>query len=404
MAPALRGADTGTVDIERARWLVSPEGRAALDSLPPGLDSLTPTALADRLRRTWPAQSASALAEQVTLRAKASSRFGSDLGMIFTPSGLEMMTHPLVASRRAARLASLGRTVLDLTCGIGGDLRACACAEAGAATIGLEFDAATALIAAANVPAASVVRGDAARPPFDLAPHAVILDPARRSDAGRRFDPSAFTPPWEVCLAMLGEAAAGVLKAPPGIDYRYIPEAAETEFIQLGRSMREASVWMGAGATPGLHRAVMLPAGETITSADPEAEPGLRALSRYVFDPESCVTRAGLVRHLAARLGAGLMDSQVAYLTADAPAFDPLAATFEVIDSLPFSIARLRDHLRAKSLRPDEIRRRAFPIEPDELRKLLGKLEGDPVTVLMTTIASKRTIILARRVVPTADS
>jgi hypothetical protein len=121
-----------------------------------------------------------------------------------------------------------------------------------------------------------------------------------------------------------------------------------------------------------------------------------------LFDPESCVTRAGLVRQLAHRLDAGLLDPYLAYLTAPVPSFSPLAATFEVLDALPFSLQRLKDRLRAAHWKPDEIRRRAFPIEPDELRKLLGKLDGERVTLLLTTIGGQRTVFICRRLFPPA--
>jgi hypothetical protein len=75
-----------------------------------------------------------------------------------------------------------------------------------------------------------------------------------------------------------------------------------------------------------------------------------------------------------------------------------MAATFEVLEVMPFSVSRLKQLLRENRWRADEIRRRAFPIEPDELRRLLGRMEGQPVTLLLTTLAGKRTVIIAVRV------
>ena len=117
----------------------------------------------------------------------------------------------------------------------------------------------------------------------------------------------------------------------------------------------------------------------------------------FLFDPESCVTIATLVLHLAHRLDAWLLDPHIAYLSASAPTFSPLAATFEVLDALPFSVSRLKERLRAGNWRPEDIRRRAFPVEPDELRKLLGRLEGEPVTLLLTTLNGQRTVFICRR-------
>jgi THUMP domain-like len=386
------------MDIDRARYLVSNAGREALASAPSEYAALDPNQLAAALRRGLPAGEAAALAEQIVLREGARTRFGEDLGILLTADGLQMMTHPVVARRRAARLASLGLPVADLTCGLGGDL--VAVVQAGVRAAGLDHEAATAILAAANVPGAAVIRADATRAPVNLGQFAVIIDPSRRTAAGRRFDPAAFTPRWDLALQLLGRSRSGVLKAPPGIEHSHVPPEAEVEFVQLGRSMREASLWLGAGTKPGLRRAVLLPSSAEIVSTDPEApaetaDPGL-----FLFDPESCVTLAGLVRHLGARLGARLMDRQVAYLTAGEPVFDPLCATFEVLDRMPFSISRLKARMRERCWKAVEIRRRAFPIEPDELRRLLGRLDGDPVTLLLTTIAGARTVFAVRRLFP----
>lgn len=382
------------MDIARARYLVSAAGREALGALPPSLARRDPLRLATELRKSHPPAEASALAEQVSLRARAAGR-GVE-GMLLTAHGLEMMTHPIVAARRAARIAAGGLPVIDLTCGLGGDLRPAARVAARAA--GLERDPVTAILAAANVPGALVAQGDAGRAPFALDGAALILDPSRREGGPRRFDPGAFSPRWDTAVALALGARVAVLKTAPGIEDRHIPAMAEAEFVQLGRSMREAALWFGEGAIPGLRRAVSLPGDVELTSEAAECAGGSAPPGEVIFDPESCVTRAGLVRHLGEILGARLMDEQVAYLTAPGPAFHPMAATFAVLEAMPFGVARLRQRLRDRGWRPTEVRRRAFPVEPEELLRMLGKLEGEPVTLLCTTLRGQRTVIIARRV------
>lgn len=88
-----------------------------------------------------------------------------------------MMTHPLVAERRAARLAALGLPVLDLCRGLGGDLAAIT--AAGAAAAGVERDPVHALFAGHNS-GARVVRGDVTEMRLDLDATAVVIDSARR--------------------------------------------------------------------------------------------------------------------------------------------------------------------------------------------------------------------------------
>lgn len=382
------------MNLERARWLTSPAGREALASLPAGRPLASATRLVDELRRSFPPAEAGALAEQLTLRARAVRNHGEHRDFLFTPQGLEMMSHPLVAERRAARLAASEHVVVDLTAGVGGDLYAVARQEVECA--GMDQDPVHALLAAANT-GVPMVRGNAERAPFDVSKLAVVIDPSRRRGDLRHFDPAAFAPRWDEAVAVAASAAVAVLKAPPGLDASYIPPDTELEAVQLARSMREVAIWFGQGTRPGLRRAVLLPAGETMESDEAEATDRPGPPAAFLFDPESCVTRATLVRQLARRLGAWLLDPHIAYLAGDRAAFSPFAATFEVLDTLPFSVSRLKQRLREAKWRPDEIRRRAFPVEPDELRKLLGRLQGDAVTLVCTTIGHERTVFICRR-------
>ncbi len=382
------------MELSRARYLASLRGREAMRGLPDSLPVADPVRLATELRRSFPPEEASALAEQLTLRARALRNQKTTRDWLYTAHGLEMVTHPVVAAHRAARMVGWEVPAIDLTAGIGGDLSALV--EAGLTAFGVEREAVHAIFAAANS-GAPIARGDAACAPFDLTRFGILIDPSRREGSTRRFNPAAFSPPWDVALALAAASPAAVVKAPPGIGAEYVPPVAELEAVQLGGSMRETTLWFGEGARPGFRQATLLPAGATLNSTDPEASPVPGAPAAFLFDPESCVTRATLVTHLANRLGAHLLDSHIAYLCASQPAFSPLAATFEVLDTLAFSISRLKDRLRKGNWRPDEIRRRAFPVEPDEIRKLLGRLEGEPVTLLFTTIASRRTVFIARR-------
>ena len=135
----------------------------------------------------------------MSLRERATAKFGADAQlMYFTPDGLEQSTRQRVAAHRAARLTAFGTTTLiDLGCGIGGDLLAAS--RAGLTCAGVDLDplrvaVAEANLAALNLPGAVGV-ADATRvdiSPFDVA----FADPARRSDRGRTFRVDDWTPPW----------------------------------------------------------------------------------------------------------------------------------------------------------------------------------------------------------------
>jgi hypothetical protein len=276
-------------------------------------------------------------------------------------------------------------------------------AEAPERAVGVERDPVTALLARANVPRAAILRGDAGQPPLSVEGAAVFVDPSRRDGARRAWRAEDYSPPWQRCLEVARRAARAAIKGPPSLPARAMPADAEVEYVQLGRSMREATLWLGDGAVPGLRRAVLLPPGTELDSRAPECDPEPIPPGAFLLDPESCVTTAGLVRHLGAITCGRLLDPHIAYLAAEAPSQTPFAASFEVLDRLDFQLNRLRSRLRENRWRPEEIRRRAFPVEPDELRKLLGRIEGDPVTLLCTTINGRRTVFVTRRVLSDAS-
>ena len=136
--------------------------------------------------------------------------------MYFTPDGLEQATRLSVASHRAARLPAFGAsTVVDLGCGIGGDL--VAFARAGLTAAGVDLDPVRVAVASANLEAlglpGAVGVADAIDPdirPFDVA----FADPARRTGRGRTFSLDAWTPPWSFVESLL--AGNACVKTAPG--------------------------------------------------------------------------------------------------------------------------------------------------------------------------------------------
>src|SRR5262249_25740203 len=116
------------------------------------LDDAAALSLGTDLRRTHEPALVAAAITTARLRERAWEKFGpTAAAMWFTPTGLEQATHRLVAEHRAARMGAAlgpGAPVLDLCCGLGADLLAFA--GAGLTPVGVELDALTAAMAAAN--------------------------------------------------------------------------------------------------------------------------------------------------------------------------------------------------------------------------------------------------------------
>ncbi|MCX5331981.1 class I SAM-dependent methyltransferase [Streptomyces sp. NBC_00140] len=379
--------------------LLTPEGRALLDTVrdTAPADEL---AVATRLRREHPAELVSAALGQARLRQRAAVKFGAeDAGrMFFTPNGVEQSTRASVATYRAQRLRELGVTsVADLCSGIGGD--AIALARAGIRVLAVDHDPLTAAAARANADALGLaglieVR-EADVTDIDTAPYdAVFVDPARRSSKrGRIFDPEAYSPPlsWAIDTALKAPHAA--LKIAPGIPHETVPAEAEAEWISDGGDVKEAVLWFGTA--PGAVRATLLPGPRTLLGrglADPEVRP----VGRYLYEPDGAVIRAHLVAEVAEDLEGGLVDATIAYVTADELRATPYATAYEITDQLPFSVKKLKALLRERGVGILTVKKRGSAVEPEELRKkVLPKPYGaKSATVFLTRVAGAPTMLV----------
>jgi len=390
------------VDIAAFEGLLTPGGQALLGEVGAAdVDERALLATASRLRTHHPPELVGAALTQVRLRVRARAKFGAEADrMYFTPAGLEQATRASVARHRARRFAAhLGDragTVLDLGCGIGGDL--VARGRAGCRGVGVDLDPLTAAVARANVGAfglrdsASVHTGDAvAQDPRGHA--AVFADPGRRTSRGRVFDPEAYEPPFTTVLDLAGAAPAGCVKVAPGIPHDVVPPGVEAEWISDGGDVKEAALWLGglSGARPDttLRRATVLREGvETATMvADARlGPPPVTGWRRYLYEPDGAVIRAHLVGDITATLDGALADPRIAYITSDTLRATPFARAYEIHDVLPFSVKRLRAALRVRDAGTLTIKKRGFAADIERLRRDLRPAGSREWVVVLTRV------------------
>lgn len=331
---------------------------------------------ASRMRAQFGPKLAAAALTQASLRWQAVAKFGeAALVMFFTRAGLEQASRPEVADYHASRFVQAGvRRVIDIGCGIGSD--SLAFTRAGLEVLAIDVDPVTALVAQANLgDRVSVVCADANDVADQLAAPDVgaFCDPSRRNDRGRVWRVEAFEPSWAFVTGLLdGERAAGI-KLGPALPHSLIPEAAEAEWVTHRGDTVEVALWSGRGASPGQRSALVLPDGRLTASGAPPLP--VRDLGRYLYEPAGSVIRAGAIPELGALLGAGLLDTQVAYLTSDQLQNTSLATAFEVHQQLSAKLKTLRKWVRQAEIGVLEIKKRGVDIDPSLLRKQL-KLEG----------------------------
>jgi SAM-dependent methyltransferase len=384
------------VDLDAFRWLLTDAGQRLLQQADEATrveaDSLKAQSA---LRRTASAEQVAAALTQVQLRSRAQTKFG-DLAkrMYFTPEGLEQSTRLPVSSHRAARVrAASAATLVDLGCGIGGDL--VAFARAGITCAGVDLEPLRVEVARANLEAlglgGAVTVADATTvdtSPFDVA----YADPARRTAKGRTFDVENWTPSWSFVESLM--ARDSCVKLAPGLPHELVPDGVEAEWVSDHREVKEAVLWAGRLATTR-RRATVIGDGGLATLTD-EDDPGAPAgpVGAFLYEPDGAVIRAGLVTAVAAGVGGRLLDEHIAYVTADDSFLTPFARGYRVLEEVPFREKPLRAALRERRIGRLTIKKRGVSVVPDELRKRLTLRGDEESTLVLTRVAGKGTALL----------
>lgn len=395
------------------RRLLTPEGQALLGALPP-YDPATALTLNQELRKVVDPELAAAALTQQHLRQRAESKLGEFARtLLFTEAGLQQATRIEVAAHHARRYRDAGiEHVHDLGCGLGID--SLAMAGLGLEVTAVEMDEVTAALATLNLrafPNARVVHGDA----LEIAASGVgpddgvYADPARRTSAGRTFDPAAYSPPLAGILSIRERTPALGVKVGPGIGYEHLPADTHAQWVSVGGDVVEAGLWFGPLSPTGAGRsALVIGTGghaELPVTTDPGA-PAEQApvveedlAGGYIVEPDGAVMRAGGVATLASRIGARSVSGGIAYLATREPYHGPFGETFEILEVFPYSKPRLAAWSRREEIGALEIKKRGVDVVPDQLRKAL-KLRGtNSATVILTRIRGRHHAIVARRMI-----
>jgi hypothetical protein len=370
--------------LDDVAFLCSPAGQEALrfaSVLP--LTDHSRLSDVDILRRSVPRDHVGAVLETAVLRRRAKYKVDGSDGWLFTDAALQQASATAVGKHRAQRLA--GRDVHDVTCSIGVDLAAIAAVARRA--VGSDLDPVRLAMAAHNLRDhhVALVRADALQPVTRGT--VIFADPSRRDSAGRRrWRPADFAPPLDD-LATVYSGRPLVAKCAPGMDFNLAPWADEVEVVSLDGEVREASLWAGDLATPGVHRrATVLSTNRrmwTVTDQDPDDCP-VRSVGQWLVNPDGAVVRTGLVRQYGARHALGLLDPRIAYLTGDQP--PPGVRSFRVLEYGHYTEKALRAGLRRLNVGAAEILVRGLNVDPNALRPRL-KLRGEQsITVVLAKV------------------
>jgi SAM-dependent methyltransferase len=421
------------------RWLVGAEGSAWLERVAEmAAEAASQVALTANLRRELSQPRVQLLLEQIELRDRAREKFAHAGRMFFTRPALEQATDQCVAAYKASRFPQ-GQPLVDLCCGIGGDLlslarRGSVCA--------VDRDPVMVMLAEAN---AAAIRDAAARDVVtqksgdacaqseikfgvaDVAEAAASLagvaawhiDPDRRAAGRRTTKVELHDPAPDILERLLTACPNAAIKLAPAAD---LPEPwwseAELEWISRGRQCRQLVAWFGNLAQhPGRRRATIVKqtASEDVHSqssameatvvtfgGEPNVEcPSASQVGRYVFEPDAAVLAAKLEGALAVEQGLFALSPGTAYFTADSSCNREALACFKVLEVMPYRVKILRQWLAAHNIGRLEVKKRGVPLDPEQVRQelLAGRSGREEVTLLLARIQGKITAILGRRLI-----
>jgi hypothetical protein len=355
-----------------------------------------------QLRRQFPEDLVRAALELNDLRQRGAKKFTRSGEMWFNRKGLQQATSEAVARHKAQRFSGRGRgqgRVWDYCSGAGGDTLALAnrCD-----VVAVDLDPAACLctlwnaqvyeVASRVQPVCADVTTLSDRSGW------VHLDPDRRADGqNRRVRIEDSVPGVEFIEAVMREFAGGSIKLSPAANFVGRFPDAEIELISLDGECKEAAVWFGELAQPGLWRATVLPAGVSIGGDPLETQAPVSRLGEYFYDPNPAVVRAGLVDLAAEQLGLRRLDAEEEYLTSDRRVHSPLVQSFEVLAELPNNDREIRGYFRASEFGSVEIKCRRAAIDPERVRRKLPLPGNEAGALIYARAAGKTRAVVCRR-------
>lgn len=380
----------GDLDPTVATWLVGSDGLAAIElavaEIGAGSDDL---GLVSRLRGSGlDAPRAAAVAEAAHARRRARGRWTDADRLVFTRSGLEQASDPVVSAWRARRLHGHA-AIEDRAAGCGGDTLALA--ANGSHITAIDLDAGRLVLLRHNAAVrgvdVSTVVADALEVPAPTA-GPVHVDPGRRT-GGRRVrrltDHRPSVPALVRHLAPVVRGAGLAVVLGPGVDPDDpdLPVDAELEFVQLGAQLTEAVAWTGALRSEGaVATATVLPeptgpgaSTEAVTRSRGARGPQLPvgAVGDILLEVAPAAVRARLHDELGAEVGARRLARRRALLTVDGEvAASPWWHARPVEAVLPARARAIRRWLRDADELPVELVLHGVDTDPAAFRRQLG--------------------------------
>lgn len=360
----------------------------AAEALPPTIKTI------DRLAAEFGQEAAAWAVGQQILREKGRSKFAKADEMIFTREGLEMTAHEQVAAFHAS-LFEPGTSVIDGTCGIGGDLIALA---ARGPAFGHDLNQAALECSEWNLTIhgyeAALDRTSVME--ADWSDRNLWLDPARRSGLGRTLNPDSFQPTLTEILEKAKSAHDCWIKLTPLLSDDILESKGQgLIFVSHKGECVEALLQAGNSGAEKSRRAYKVDSDAWLDSAPRPSS--AEEPESWVYEADPAAIRA----HCLGSFGLASLGSTPGWLTGPKREPCPWLTRFKTLWHGAWREDAVRDAMKQLDGRIATVKTRGVPIEPSTLLKKLRKGQSETglsVELMLYQQGPKIRAILAERV------
>lgn len=344
----------------------------------------------------------------VKLRRKAGNKFSKSSEMLFTDQSLSQSTSEAIADYTAKRFQGM-KKVVDLTCGIGGNLLSLA--KNVNQAVGVDKNNENIEYAKVNAEVYGIkniefVTGDAydnIRSDAD----AFFIDPSRvRTGKTKTRSVLNAEPNLLEILPKIFKVTENVcVKISPAFDYdeiNLLPEKPEIEIISEDNVCKVALLWFGKFKTCE-RRATCLIKGKIYTYQNSEKKIKIEVVKnpeKYLYEPNKAIIKAHLIEEVAKEFNLKKINKKTSFLTSDELITDKkeLFRVFKVMYFDKFSLKDMKKKLREKKIERINIMTKRFPQKPEEIYKKIKIKEGGDWVMIITVFADEKNhYILAGR-------
>ena len=340
------------------------------------------------------------LLEQVTLRPLGKRKFSRADSMFFRRQLLEQATGETLAHYKARRYEA-AKQVVDLCCGVGGDLMALA--KVTQAT-GVDADPIACLLAQenSNINQVQVQVVKALAESHVLDPECWIhIDPDRRAAERRTSNLDYFSPPAGYLEDLVQRHPNCGIKLAPATRLPAHWRPQEIQWLGDRKECKQQLAWFGETARhPGARSATAIDQNGDLLFEYVGKGGGDRALTSqlgdYLYEPHPTLIAARLVDFIAAEFQLKRLAEDIAYLTGG-DCFHPALQRFEVLEACRVDLREVEDVLKKHHAGSVELKKRGVGQElMDRFVKI--KLHGDlPIVLVLTRLQHQHLAIVCRR-------